>query len=198
MRPRRHRTDPAQPRCPLAVRNAQLSRIAARRLRATAAWLVTNMSRPRLLLIEDNRDAVVATAHLLSSYGFGVEIARTAEDGVDKATRLHPDVIVTDVLLPNGSAHDVCRQLQHHAAMRKTPVIAYTGVVDADALAALFRLGVRVFAIKPCVPQVLAAEARMLLDEGRRPTTARVVTGYGETLESFAALIDARALGSMA
>ena len=69
--------------------------------------------------------------------------------------------------------------------------------MDADAPAAVFRRrsGIR---DKPCVPQVLAAEARMLLDEGRRPTIARVVTGYGETLESFAALIDARALASTA
>jgi DNA-binding response OmpR family regulator len=154
------------------------------------------MSAPRLLLIEDNRDAVVATARLLSSYGFDVEIARTAEDGVEKATRFRPDVIVTDVILPNGSAHAVCQQLQQHRSTRETPIIAYTGVVDTDALAALFRLGVRVFAIKPCVPSVLAAEARMLLDEPQRPTTARVVTGYGETLESFAALIDTRAVDS--
>jgi CheY-like chemotaxis protein len=156
------------------------------------------MNTPRLLLIEDNRDAVVATARLLSSYGFDVEIARNAEDGVEKATRLRPDVIVTDVMLPNGTARDVCEQLQQHPSTRDTPVIAYTGVVDVDALAALFRLGVRVFAIKPCVPSVIAAEARMLLDEQRRPTTARVVTGYGQMLDNFAALIDTRASEAIA
>jgi CheY-like chemotaxis protein len=127
-----------------------------------------------------------------------VEIARNAEDGVQKAVRLHPDVIVTDVHLPDGSARDVCQQLQQHPSTRETLVIAYTGVVDADVLATLFRQGVRVFAIKPCVPRVLAVEARMLLDEQRQPRTARVVTGYGETLDSFAALIDARALESTA
>jgi DNA-binding response OmpR family regulator len=156
------------------------------------------MSKPRLLLIEDNRDTVVATARLLSSYGFDTEIARNAKDGVDKAMRLRPDVIVTDVMLPSSSAQAVCQQLQQHPSTRETLVIAYTGVVDVDTLAALFRLGVRVFAIKPCVPRVLAAEARMLLDESRRRTTARVVTGYGETLDTFAALIDARALRSIA
>jgi len=156
------------------------------------------MSTPNLLLIEDNRDAVVATARLLTTYGFDVEIARNAEDGVEKAVRLRPDVIVTDVHLPDGTARDVCQQLQQHPSTRGTPVIAYTGVVDADVLATLFLQGVRVFAIKPCVPRVLAVEARMLLDEQRQPTTARVVTGYGETLDSFAGLIDARALESTA
>jgi CheY-like chemotaxis protein len=156
------------------------------------------MSTPHLLLIEDNRDAVVATARLLTTYGFDVEIARNAEDGIEKAVRLRPDVIVTDVHLPDGTARDVCERLQQHPSTCETPVIAYTGVVDADVLATLFRFGVRVFAIKPCVPRVIAAEARMLLDPDRRPRTARVVTGYGETLDSFAALIDARALGSIA
>jgi len=148
---------------------------------------------PRLLLIDDNRDAVVPTARLLGSSGFETEIALNAADGVDKAIRLCPDVIITDVLLSSGSAHDVCQQLQQHPSTRETPVIAYTGLVDVDALAALFRLGVRVFAIKPCVPRVLAAEVRLLLDERRRPTTARVVTGDGQTLDDVAVRIDARA-----
>jgi hypothetical protein len=67
-------------------------------------------------------------------------------------------------------------------------------LTDVDALAALFRLGVRVFAIKPCVPRVLADEALKLLAEQRRLATARVVTGYGQTLDSFAELIDTRAV----
>ena len=36
-------------------------------------------------------------------------------------------MIVTDVLLPNSSAHDVCAQLKRHASTRNTPVIAYAG-----------------------------------------------------------------------
>jgi CheY-like chemotaxis protein len=154
------------------------------------------MSTPRLLLIEDNRHALVAAARLLSSYGFDVEIARTAQAAVTKVTRRHFDVIVTDVLLPDGTARDICQQLQRTPATRGIPVIAYTAVIEPHVLADLFRLGVRVFAIKPCVPRVLADEARTLLGQQHPRTTARVVTGFGETLDAFAALIDAHALAA--
>jgi CheY-like chemotaxis protein len=150
-------------------------------------------ARPRLLFIEDNRHALVAGARLLSSYGFDVEIARTAQVAVTKATRRHFDVIVTDVLLPDRTARDICQHLQRTPATRDIPVIAYTAVTDPHVLAELFRLGVRVFAIKPCVPRVLADEARRLLNQQERRSTARVVTGFGHTLDTFAALIDAHA-----
>jgi len=152
---------------------------------------------PRLLLIEDNRHALVAAARLLSSYDFDVEIARTVKTTVTKVSRRHFDVIVTDVLLPDGTAHHICQQVQRTPVSRGVPVIAYTAVTDPHVLADLFSLGVRVFAIKPVVPRVLAGEARTLLGPQWPPrTTARVVTGFGETLDTFAALIDAHALAA--
>jgi CheY-like chemotaxis protein len=135
------------------------------------------MSTPRVLLIEDNRDIVVATARLLSSRGFDVEIARNAEDGVEKAIRLRRDVIVTDAMLPNGTARDVCEQLQQQPSTRDTPVIAYTGVVDVDALAALFRLGVRVFAIKPLRARCHRRRSAHAARRAAPSDNARVVTG---------------------
>jgi CheY-like chemotaxis protein len=65
------------------------------------------MSTPHLLLIEDNRDAVVATAWLLTTYGFDVEIARNAEDGVEKAVRLHPDVM-SPTCICRTALHAMC------------------------------------------------------------------------------------------
>jgi CheY-like chemotaxis protein len=145
------------------------------------------------LLIEAHRDALIPSARLLSAYGFDVEIARSVHAAVTKASSHHFDVIVTAVLLPDRTARDLCHQLQQTPATCEIPVIVYTVVVDPRVLADLFRLGVRVFAIKPCVPRVLADEARLLVGQLYPRTTARVVTGFGETLDIFAALIDAHA-----
>jgi CheY-like chemotaxis protein len=148
---------------------------------------------PHLLLIEDDRDTLVASAHLLAAGGFSVEIARGGEDGIAKAIRLRPDVIVTDVVMPNTTGCDVCQRLHDTAETRNIPVIAYTGLTDAHVLAQLFRLGVRVFAIKPCVPDVIANEAHALL-EHRYPGAIRIVTAFGETLDNFAREVEAHVL----
>jgi len=141
----------------------------------------------RLLLVEDDRDALVAGAHLLEDGGFVVERARTAADGIVKATALRPDVIVTDLVMPDIGGEDFVRELRRRRTTRHTPVIVYTAVTDVQQLAALVRLKVRVFAIKPCLPTVIGAAARQLLTPAKKDTAVRVLTGYGETLDELAA-----------
>ncbi len=150
-------------------------------------------ARPLLLLVEDNRDTLVAGAHMLHECGFDVEIARGGNDGLSKAARLHPDVIVTDLVMPNTSGFRVCEQLHRDADTRDIPVIVYTGLTDATTLAPLCRVGVRVFAIKPCLPTVIGHEALSLL-ASPRTEGVRIVSGYGEQLTEFANEVAARAV----
>jgi CheY-like chemotaxis protein len=140
----------------------------------------------RLLLVEDDRDALIAGAHLLEETGFVVEVAKTAADGIVKATALRPDVIVTDLMMPDINGEAFVRELRRRRATRQTPVIVYTAVTEVEQLAPLVRLKVRVFAIKPCLPTVIGAEARQLLAAGRKDTGIRVLTGYGDTLAELA------------
>jgi response regulator RpfG family c-di-GMP phosphodiesterase len=144
---------------------------------------------PLLLLIEDNRDTLVAAGRLLSMAGFRVEIARGGDEGIAKALRLRPDVVVTDLVMSPTSGYTVCQQLHDAHATRDIPLVVYTGVTDPQALGPLYALGVRLFVIKPCVPAVLGREAEAVI--GTPPSAVRLVTGYGETLEDLASQITA-------
>jgi CheY-like chemotaxis protein len=150
-----------------------------------------SIERYRLLLVEDDRDALVAAAHLLEDGGFIVELAKNAGDAIVKAAALRPDVIVTDLLMPHLTGEDLVRELQRRRTTRPIPVIVYTAITDVAQLARLVRLKVRVFAIKPCVPMVIAAEAHRLLEGQTRDVPIRVVTGYGEALEDLAGQLSA-------
>src|SRR5262249_10901229 len=55
----------------------------------------------RLLLVEDDRAALIAGAHQLEDAGFVVEPAKTAADAIVKANAVRHDVIVTDLVIPN-------------------------------------------------------------------------------------------------
>jgi CheY-like chemotaxis protein len=143
-------------------------------------------SKYRLLLVEDDRDALIAGAHLLEDGGFVVELAKTAAEGIVKAAALRPDVIVTDLMMPDIGGNEFVRELRRRRVTRHTPVIVYTAVTEVEQLAPLVRLDVRVFAIKPCVPTVIGAEARRLLMVRKKDSALRVVTGYGDMLEDLA------------
>jgi DNA-binding response OmpR family regulator len=147
---------------------------------------------PLLLLIEVDRDTLVAAGRVLERCGFAVEIGRGGDDGIAKAISRRPDIVVTDVVMPHTSGVDVCERLHRDATTRDIPVIAYTGLTEVPALARVAKSGVRVFAIKPCLPTVIGAEAHALLARGRRaPGAIRVVSGEGEVLDHFAQEIEA-------
>jgi hypothetical protein len=65
----------------------------------------------------------------------------------------------------------------------------YTAVSDVSVLARLRRLGVSLFAIKPCIPLAIGEQIRLLLAHGEQPSPLHVFTGYGETLEDLEAQI---------
>ena len=147
-------------------------------------------SQPLLLLVDDHRDTAVSAGRLLATCGFRVEVARGGEAGIRKARAVLPDVIVTDLVMPTTSGITLCRELKQSPRTRDIPIIVYTAVSDVPVLAPLHRIGVVVFAIKPCIPTVIAEEARALLDaDSAHPVRLRVVTGYGDTLDHLAAQI---------
>jgi CheY-like chemotaxis protein len=139
---------------------------------------------PRLLLVDDNRDVLVTGGHMLAACGFEVDIARNAADAIAKVIAHPPDVIVVDVMMPGADGEAVCSAL---AALEFTiPIIVYTGVTSVALLAPFVGFGVRLFAIKPCVPTVVGAEAQQLLESPSDYPAVRIVTGYGETLDELA------------
>jgi CheY-like chemotaxis protein len=151
--------------------------------RATAK----SRTRPLLLLIDDHRDTAVSAGRLLATCGFQVEVARGGKPGIRKARALLPDVIVTDLVMPKTSGITVCERLRKSPETEKIPIIVYTAVSEVPILAPLYRLGVVVFAIKPCIPTVIGQEARALLAaDPEHPSRLRVITGYGETLDHLA------------
>ena len=106
---------------------------------ANAEKAIRRKSTPLLLLIEDDRDTLVACGHLLRTCGFDVEIARGGDDGIAKAFSLQPDVIVTDVLMPSTGGMEVCVQLRAHHDTQHIPIVVL-GVTDIAVLSGLCRL----------------------------------------------------------
>jgi two-component system CheB/CheR fusion protein len=68
----------------------------------------------RILLIEDDRDALDALALVLASRGFELATAADGETGVDRSRTFRPDVLICDWLLPGIDGIEAARQI--HAA----------------------------------------------------------------------------------
>jgi DNA-binding response OmpR family regulator len=82
----------------------------------------------RVLVVEDDPIGQKIVVDALTAYGYQVSVARTGPEGVEKAMRERPDLVVCDVLLPQKSGFEVCFEIKRAAATRDVPVIFMSAV----------------------------------------------------------------------
>jgi DNA-binding response OmpR family regulator len=82
---------------------------------------------PRILLIDDDRDFVEATAVVLAS-AYQVDVAYDGADGLRQARQSRPDLIILDVIMPGQDGFQVCRQIGADPSLADVPVILLTSL----------------------------------------------------------------------
>ncbi len=88
------------------------------------------MADPLVLVIDDTRDERIIARTLLRRYGYRVLTARTAQRGMRLAARVHPDVIVLDLMMPGMDGVTALRALRSDPRTATIPVLLYTAYAD--------------------------------------------------------------------
>jgi DNA-binding response OmpR family regulator len=115
----------------------------------------------KVLMIDDDPEFVEAITNILDAKGYDVVSAGDGKDGVAKAKREKPDIILLDVMMTTKSeGFDVARELSKDANLKGTPVVTLTGVRKEMNLPFGFEpdadwLPVKAFLEKPVKPEVL-------------------------------------------
>ena len=119
----------------------------------------------RILIIEDEQKlAEMLLLRSLRGEGFAVDIASTADDGFQYAISDNYDLVILDLLLPDGSGTDLLRRLrqQHH----KVPVLVLTARGDVESKVENFEAGADDYLTKPFALPELLVRVRALLRRG--------------------------------
>ena len=91
------------------------------------------MKRERILLIDDDRDFVEATGAVLES-AYDVDVAYGGDEGLAKARRVHPDLILLDIIMPTKDGFQVYEVLKKDPALARIPVVVLTSLPDGVSL----------------------------------------------------------------
>src|ERR1041385_7761611 len=85
-----------------------------------------------------------------------------------------PDIVITDVIMPDKDGYDVCQHIKSHPTLARTPVILMSGVVNRAVAEKAFAVKADELLRKPFQPQDLIARVKDLLkpNEGPAPTPA--------------------------
>ena len=118
------------------------------------------MRRRRLLLVEDERRITAPLVSALESEGFETHVAETAAESLELAARVRPDLVLLDLMLPDGSGFDVCRQLR---ADSEVPIIMLTARGEESDRVAGLELGADDYMVKPFSARELVARIRAVL-----------------------------------
>ena len=116
--------------------------------------------RRTILLVEDERSIIEPLAAALEREGFATELAGTVAEALEKAERVSPDLVLLDLMLPDGSGYDVTRELR---ARSSVPIVMLTARGDeADRIVGL-ELGADDYVVKPFSAREVAARIRAVL-----------------------------------
>jgi CheY-like chemotaxis protein len=80
-----------------------------------------------------------------------------------------PDIVITDVIMPDKDGYDVCQHIKSHPALAKTPVILMSGVVNRAVAEKAFAVKADELLRKPFQPQDLIARDKHLLKPNGAP-----------------------------
>jgi DNA-binding response OmpR family regulator len=125
--------------------------------------------RRTILLVEDEPAIAEPLAETLTREGFALEVAGTVADAIEAVGRVRPDLILLDLMLPDGSGYDVCREVRRTSHV---PIIMLTARgEEADRVIGL-ELGADDYVVKPFSAREVAARVRAVLRRAAAPAPA--------------------------
>lgn len=121
------------------------------------------MSKPLVLVVEDEAALATMLRYNLEKQGFRVEEAVDGQEALTRIAEAVPDIVLLDWMLPVMSGIEVCRQIRRRPATRDLPVIMVTArTEDQDAVRGL-NTGADDYITKPFSMDALLARMRALL-----------------------------------
>lgn len=122
----------------------------------------------KILLIDDEEDfTFFVKKNLEQTEEFEVIVANDGAKGIELVTKVKPDVILLDIVMPNTSGPDVAEFLLHNPQTKQIPLIFLTAVVTKEetGIDLIKEIGGHNFIAKPVDTQTLIGSIKTVLEE---------------------------------
>ena len=138
----------------------------------------------KILIVEDDPDLLFASARIIKSAGYEVLTASTAGQCMELLKNKRPDLILLDVVLPDGDGQALCRQIKADPALKNIFVVLISGTkTDSAEQADGLEIGADGYIARPVTNRELLARVdamvRILRAERERD---RLIVQLEETL----------------
>jgi len=138
--------------------------------------------KPRILVVDDEPEAVELVEFNLKQAGFTVVTARDGREALKQARVNPPALVVLDLMLPEVDGLEVCKLLRRDAVTAGLPILMLTAkAAELDRVLGL-ELGADDYVTKPFSPRELVLRIKKILERGRQTAEARDRLQFGDLL----------------
>jgi pilus assembly protein CpaE len=130
----------------------------------------------KILVIDDDVNLLKMLALMLQRSGHEALVAADGAEGIEMAVQDPPDLAIVDVMMPEMSGHEVCRQLRARPATVEIPILILTARSQPADREVALQSGATDFIAKPVSPKDLAAKVDELLTLSNDQRTGRIIT----------------------
>jgi diguanylate cyclase (GGDEF)-like protein/PAS domain S-box-containing protein len=124
-----------------------------------------------ILIVDDAPENLGALRKMMVQQGYQTFVATSGERALKIARRVHPDLILLDVMMPGMDGLETCRQLKSHSATQRIPVIFMSARTGTEDVVAGFDIGAVDYISKPLrMPEVCARVRTQLQIRNRSET----------------------------
>ncbi|WP_168196296.1 hybrid sensor histidine kinase/response regulator transcription factor [Echinicola soli] len=117
---------------------------------------------PLVLLIDDNAEILHYLANLLHE-DYDLIYAKNGQEGLEKAIQYIPDIILSDIMMPEKNGIDLCRQLKTQQATTHIPLLLLSAKDNVESITLGFEEGADAYITKPFNGQILTSRIANLL-----------------------------------
>ncbi len=126
-----------------------------------------------VLVVDDSPDTLRMLTDALEEAGMTVLVALEGAQALSIVTKITPDVILMDAVMPSMDGFEACRALKHNKMLAHVPVIFMTGLSETQHIVKGLEAGGVDYVTKPIVPDELLARIRVHLANARLANSAR-------------------------
>jgi DNA-binding response OmpR family regulator len=117
-----------------------------------------------ILVVDDDHDVRNYLTLVLESKGYQVSAVETGQEALVKIKSARIDLVVLDVLLPDGTGLDFCRQIKELNPALQVPVVMLSSIGDETIVQHAVRRGADEYMTKPPVPELFLKRIASLLE----------------------------------
>jgi len=122
-----------------------------------------NLNNNTVLIVDDEPENIQVISDFLENQGIEVMVAKNGYDGISRAKKGQPDLILLDIRMPDMDGYEVCHRIKSDESIKNIPIIFMTGLTELDDKLKAFACGGVDYVTKPYQKSELLARVSVHL-----------------------------------